>query len=40
MSEGKVITKPRAIPLTYEWGGKVFIIWEDIDNKFFRACEY
>lgn len=29
---------PRNIPTVYEFMGKQLIIWEDIDNKFLRAC--
>ena len=29
---------PRNIPTVLEFRGKSFIIWEDVDNKFLRAC--
>jgi MIP family channel proteins len=29
---------PRNIPTVYELYGKQLIIWEDVDNKFMRAC--
>ena len=29
---------PRNIPTVVEIRGKAFIIWEEIDNKFWRAC--
>jgi hypothetical protein len=35
MSQG---WKPRGIPTVLEVYGRQFLIWEDIDNKFFRAC--
>lgn len=35
MSQG---WKPRGIPTVLELYGRQFLIWEDIDNKFFRAC--
>lgn len=31
---------PRNVPTIIEFRGKQFIIWEDIDNKFIRACKY
>jgi hypothetical protein len=29
---------PRNVPTVIQIGGREFIIWEDIDNKFIRAC--
>ena len=29
---------PRNVPTVIEYRGRQFIIWEDIDNKFLRAC--
>lgn len=29
---------PKNVPTTLEFMGKSFMIWEDIDNKFLRAC--
>lgn len=28
----------RSVPTIFEFRGKQFIIWEEIDNKFLRAC--